>query len=118
MKNILLILFIGAIVSQIDIFATITGYIIFSIIFILIVSALYAIFRCKGKRCPKCNSCAKKFTSKELVEQHYKYETKSGQPNKRYKLNPIISTYRYFYECPNKECRQLYRVDRVENPEE
>ncbi|MDD3840909.1 MAG: tetratricopeptide repeat protein [Clostridia bacterium] len=69
---------------------------------------------CTGEKCPECKKCCTNVIKKELIGQHYKHETKTGEPDKRYKENPLYSTYRYSYQCENNDCGEKFIVDKDE----
>lgn len=70
---------------------------------------------CDGKKCPKCNACVKYPFSRVLISSYYRYKTKSGQPDKRFKNNLLTNRYRYSYRCAKKDCNNEFTIDSTNN---
>ena len=85
---------------------------LFGFIALLLVLAHY--FSCNGEKCPKCKTCIKKYSTRELIHQHYKHATKTGDADKRYSDNPLYSTYLDTYKCSNEECNQVFQIEKTE----
>lgn len=51
--------------------------------------------------CPKCNVKIGEnaYYKAETLDQWYTHETKSGQPDLRYKDNPLVKEISYHYKC-------------------
>ena len=65
-----------------------------------------------GAKCPECGTRNKKPRSKDLKNVKWKYETIKGQPDKRYKENPIIAQYDLKFTC--KKCSHEFSVSKTE----
>ena len=70
------------------------------IIFLLILRFLAFMLR---KKCPECGSRKIEKKSTSVISQGYKNVTKSGQPDKRFKDNPMLETMEDVWECRNEK---------------
>lgn len=82
-----------------------------SIISVVLLVTYKTFTYCNGKKCPKCNACVKYPFGRELISSDYRYKTKSGQPDKRYKNNRPPDKYRYSYRCSKNDCNNEFTVD-------
>ncbi len=76
-------------------------------IFLFILVVLYRLIgkktdkSCDDYICPECGSCIEDYDSKILIEQNYKYLTRSGLKDKRRKDNPLVDKYKLTLVCKN-----------------
>lgn len=80
---------------------------------IILLFVISSMLQCDGKHCPKCKKCVDEYSSENLIEEHYKHATKSGDADKRYKKNPLMQTYEYIYECKNEECNHVFSIQKI-----
>jgi hypothetical protein len=83
----------------------------FVIMFLIILSILLIIiYISKGFQktydCPYCSTKNKNFFQKKYILSRYKFITKSGQPDKRYKNNPKIYRFEVYISC--KKCAKVF----------
>jgi len=97
------------------IFIDINIAIYISIGLVVLLVTYRAFVYCDGKKCPKCNACVKYPFSRVLISSDYRYKTKSGQPDKRYKNNRLTNGYRYSYRCAKKDCNNEFTIDSTNN---
>jgi hypothetical protein len=81
------------------------------IMFLIILSILLIIiYISKGFQktydCPYCSTKNKNFFQKKYILSRYKFITKSGQPDKRYKNNPKIYRFEVYISC--KKCAKVF----------
>ncbi len=48
----------------------------------------------------------------ELIGQHHKHITKTGDTDKRYPNNLLYSTYLDIYMCTDEECKHIFQIEK------
>lgn len=115
LDNLFKVLSVIVALSLIAIFfdGNIARYILIVLVVLFVSYKAYAY--CDGKKCPKCNACVKYPFSRVLISSYYRHKTKSGQPDKRFKNNPLTNRYRYSYRCAKKDCNNEFTIDSTNN---
>ncbi len=50
-------------------------------------------------KCPKCKKRFPRKTNEQLIGERWTHPKKDGGKDNRYKNNPLIKKYKYFYSC-------------------
>ena len=85
------------------------GFPIFLLLFLK--SLLGAAFNVSPK-CPECKSKDFSLVERLLIAEKYKQEKKNGERDRRYKNNPLISTYNLYFEC--NQCAHSWECEETE----